>query len=277
MHKRNYQLITSDNEVLRITAYGNLININRCIIYVHGFKGFKDWGFVPYLGEYFALKDFFVLTFNFSHNGIGENLLEFDEPEKFALNTYSREISELTELVMAYFNNFFGSAKTPKVGFLGHSRGGAVSLLTAKNIKGINAVALWSSISRIDRYTKHQKEEWKKKNSYEVINQRTKQVMRLDISVLNDIEENSDTTLNIHDAVNNFNRPLFIAHGEEDLTVPIKEAEELYNWSNKDLTEFVRIPSVGHTFNIKHPFEGSNKKFDELLEKTYLFFKRNLN
>jgi len=42
-------------------------------VYVHGFKGFKDWGFVPYIGETFASKGFAFLTFNFSHNGIESN------------------------------------------------------------------------------------------------------------------------------------------------------------------------------------------------------------
>lgn len=277
MNKQNFQLITSDDEVLRITVYGSLLNINRCIIFVHGFKGFKDWGFVPYLGDYFALKGFFVITFNFSHNGIGKNLLVFTEMDKFSRNTYSREIRELSEIIDAYANNFFGKVDKHKIGLLGHSRGGAISLLTAKNIKEINAVALWSSISRVDRYTNHQKEEWKKKKFYEITNQRTGQVMRLDISILDDIEENLHTTLNISEAISKLNKPLLIAHGEEDLTVPIKEAEELYSWSNKKYSEFIKIPSTGHTFNIKHPFEGSNKMFDELLEKTYLFFKENLN
>jgi pimeloyl-ACP methyl ester carboxylesterase len=277
MHKQDYHLITSDNEVIKITAYGDLANINRCIIYVHGFKGFKDWGFVPYLGEFLASKNFFVLTFNFSHNGIGENPLEFTENDKFARNTYSREISELSELVKAYLRNYFGKTGKSKIGLLGHSRGGAISILAATFIEEITAVVLWSSISRVDRYTKHQKEEWKKNKFYEVINKRTGQVMRLDISLLQDIEANSNTTLNILKAVAKFNKPLLIAHGEQDLTVPIKEAEELYEWSNKKFTKFIKIPSTGHTFDIKHPFEESNKKFDELLGKTYLFFEKNLN
>lgn len=34
-----------------------------------------------------------VITFNFSHNGVGENLLEFTELETFAVNTYSCELT----------------------------------------------------------------------------------------------------------------------------------------------------------------------------------------
>ncbi|MCK5087881.1 MAG: alpha/beta hydrolase, partial [Melioribacteraceae bacterium] len=69
----NYSYKTSEDDVIAITTHGNdNLSSRNCLIYIHGFKGFKDWGFVPYIGEYFANKGFFVITFNFSHNGIGE-------------------------------------------------------------------------------------------------------------------------------------------------------------------------------------------------------------
>lgn len=277
MLKQNYELLTSDGEILGITSHGEFENINRCIIYVHGFKGFKDWGFVPYISKYFTERNFFVLTFNFSHNGIGKNPMEFTELEKFSKNTYSREVDELCDLIDAYSNNFFGKVNSTKVGLLGHSRGGAISILTANLKREVTSIALWASISRLDRYTENQKEEWQKKKFFEVVNQRTGQVMKLDIAFLNDIEDNSSSSLNVEKSVKELQRPLFILHGEQDLTVSIKESEELYRWSNKEYSQFVRVPSVGHTFNIMHPFEGSNEKFDEILERTYLFFNSNLN
>jgi len=274
---KNFILTTSRNEKLRITAYDfQNCNLSPCLIFVHGFKGFKDWGFGPYIADYFAKKGFFVLTFNFSHNGVGENLFEFVELEKFANNTFSLEVSELSELISAYLEGFFGKIENKKIGLLGHSRGGAISLLTAKQRNEVNAVAVWSSVSKLDRYSERQKKKWKEKGVFEVFNSRTKQKMSLNLSLLSDIEKNKYDLLNIEKAVSELNRPLFIAHGEEDLAVPITEAEQLYKWSNKDLTEFFRIKGIGHTFNIKHPFEGSNSKFEELLEKTNRFYKNNL-
>lgn len=274
---KDFVLNTLRNDKLRITVFGkeNLYN-SPCIILVHGFKGFKDWGFCPYIGEYLSRRNFFVITFNFSHNGIGDNLTEFTELDKFAENTFSLEISELSELIKAYKNNFFGESNKQSVSLLGHSRGGGISLLTSKQNNDIKAAAVWASVSNFDRYSLRQKEEWRKKGVFEVLNTRTKQVMRLNVSLLNDLEKNKDSTLNIENAVKNLNKPLFIAHGEQDLAVPLKEAETLYSWSNKDMTKFYRIPATGHTFDAKHPFEGSNPKLDFLLEKTGNFFKNNL-
>jgi len=272
MKKHDFLLSTVDDEVNDISVYGidNVIKA-PCIIFVHGFKGFKDWGFGPYLAEKFAESGFFVITFNFSLNGIGRGAQEFTELEKFAQNTFSREINELNSIINAYKSGFFGHASINKIALLGHSRGGAISLLTAHLRMDISAVVLWAAISRLDRYSDRQKEQWRKKGTFDVLNTRTRQVMRLDVSLLDDLEKNKYDLLNIEKAVSELNCPLFIAHGEQDLAVPITEGEELYKWSDKSKTEFIKIPSAGHTFNIRHPFEGTNDKFEILLDKTKEF------
>ena len=161
---KDFVLNTTGNDKLRITVYGEKnLGSSACIILVHGFKGFKNWGFCPYIGDYLSRRNFFVITFNFSHNGIGENLTEFTEPEKFAENTFSLEIFELSEIIEAYKNSFFGHSNNQPDGLLGHSRGGGISLLTSNQNKDIRAVAVWASVSDFDRYSERQKEAWKKK------------------------------------------------------------------------------------------------------------------
>lgn len=276
--KKDYAFTASDGEKLSISSYSYENSfIGSSIIFVHGFKGFKDWGFIPYLCDYFAKLGFFVISFNFSHNGIGENPTEFTELDKFAKNTFSREVRELNELISAFRQNFFDTGAEGKLGLIGHSRGGAISLLTASKRKDIDSVAVWASISKLDRYSKRQKEEWRKKGVFEVLNTRTNQVMRVNVGLLDDLEKNINSSLNIENAVNNLNMPLMIAHGDQDLTVPITEAEQLYNWADKSKTEFYKIYGTGHTFDIVHPFAGTNKKFERLLEKTSNFFHNNFN
>jgi dienelactone hydrolase len=275
---KDFIMNTSRNNTLTVTAYGESnINFSPCIICVHGFKGFKDWGFWPYTANHLAEKGFFVLTFNFSHNGIGENLTEFTEPDKFAENTISLEVEELKETVSFYKSGLFGKHSNKRIGFLGHSRGGGISLLAAKNNPDVNAAAVWASVCRYDRYTERQKTEWRKKGFIEVLNTRTNQLMRLNVSLLDDIEANKDKSLSIKEAVTNNKYPLYIAHGEQDLTVRISEAEQIYSWSDKNKTILEKIPAAGHTFDIVHPFAGSNEKFDNLLNNTTEFFKNNLS
>lgn len=275
---KDFVFLTRKKNKLKTTTFGieNLSN-KPCIIFVHGFKGFKDWGFGPYCGKFFSDNGYFVISFNFSHNGIGENLTEFTELENFAENTISLEISELAELIDAYLEGFFGKTENKKIGLIGHSRGGGISILTARKNKKIDVVALWSSVSDFDRYTNRQKDEWRRRGYIEILNTRTKQKMRLNKSFLEDIEMNKVDLINIDKSIKEFNRPLLIVHGEQDLTVPVQEAKKLFEISNKNMSEFYAVPNTGHTFNVQHPFTGSNSKFDSVLNKTLDFFKRNLN
>ena len=276
--KKDFILKTKKDNILRISTFDNNENkMSPCLIYVHGFKGFKDWGFIPYVGDYFSTRGFFVITFNFSHNGVGESLTEFNELEKFAKNTVSLEVEELTEIIDAYTAGFFCERQNQKIGIIGHSRGGDVSIVTASQRKSVDAVAVWASISNFDRYTHKQKASWQKKGFSEVLNSRTNQMMKLNLDLLKDIEKNKDDKLNIEKSVKNFNKPLFIAHGDQDASVPFSEAKELYNWSDKELTHFLEIPGTGHTFDMVHPFERSNPKFEMLLEETNSFFNKYLN
>ena len=140
----------------------------------------------------------------------------------------------------------------------------------------MKAVTVWSSVSKLDRYSERQKEEWQKKGVFNILNARTKQVMPLKLTLLKDIEENGDA-LSIKNAVRNLYKPLLIVHGENDLAVPFQEAEQLLEWADKENTELIKINKAGHTFDIKHPCEGSNSKFETVLDKTDKFFKSNLN
>ena len=68
-----------------------------------------------------------------------------------------------------------------------------------------------------------------------------------------------------------------ILHGEQDLTVPEKEAKQIFEWSGSSEKEIEIIPKTGHTFDVQHPFQKSNPVLDLVLEKTIKFFKKHLN
>ncbi|MBU6324677.1 MAG: alpha/beta hydrolase, partial [Bacteroidetes bacterium] len=52
------------------------------VIFCHGFKGFKSWGFYEYMPEAFCEEGLAFLRFNFSHNGTSAQIPDaFVEPE----------------------------------------------------------------------------------------------------------------------------------------------------------------------------------------------------
>jgi len=275
--KKDIVFAASDGEKLRSTLFGQE-NLGKgpCIVFVHGFKGFKDWGFWPYMGDYFAERGYVVVSFNFSHNGVGESLTEFDELDRFAENTFSREVREVCEVVDACRSGVFGDVGGHRIALLGHSRGGGIALAAARQKPEVAAVALWSSVSDFNRYSEKHKEKWRKAGFFEVVNQRTGQVMRLNATLLDDLEKHKDYSLNIEKAVCELNRPLLIAHGEQDVSVTVAEGKKLFEWSDKSCTEFHTVPKTGHTFGVGHPFAGSSAALDSVLDKTESFYAKSL-
>ena len=89
------------------------------VVLVHGFKGFKDWGFFPWLAETLFAHRFAVCRFNMSRSGIGENPEIFERLDLFAGDTYSAQISDLHKVVR------YCQQRVDAPAFLaGHSRGG---------------------------------------------------------------------------------------------------------------------------------------------------------
>ena len=58
-----------DKPILLDFAYEPTNTLKPVIIFVHGFKGFKDWGHFNLLMDYFVQQGFVFVKFNFSHNG----------------------------------------------------------------------------------------------------------------------------------------------------------------------------------------------------------------
>jgi pimeloyl-ACP methyl ester carboxylesterase len=103
------------------------------LVLVHGFKGFKDWGGWPAVCDAFAEAGVAALRFDLSHNGVGDDGVDFSELEKFGRDTVSKEVFDIGTVVSALRENRLGleidtAAFSPPF-LLGHSRGGAGVLI----------------------------------------------------------------------------------------------------------------------------------------------------
>ena len=105
------------------------------IVICHGFKGFKDWGFFPYLSSEVAERTGLpTVSFNFSGSGVGDDLEHFGELEKFGHNTFSDEVADLGAVLDGLSTGELGDVRLGPIhrfGLFGHSRGGASVILTA--------------------------------------------------------------------------------------------------------------------------------------------------
>jgi alpha-beta hydrolase superfamily lysophospholipase len=217
------------------------------LVVVHGFKGFKDWGFFPWMaGHLSARHHVAVCRFNMSRSGIGENPDSFDRLDLFADDTYSTQLADL-RIVVAHAQSHYPQLSTF---LLGHSRGGGVALLGAQDVPHLEGVITWSAIARVDRWDEATKEKWRNDGFLDVVNTRTQQVMRMSTSILDDYDANR-TRLDILAAATRIRVPLLALHGGNDESVPVGEATLIADRA-ADASKII-IASASHTYNTIHP------------------------
>ncbi len=216
------------------------------VVIVHGFKGFKDWGFFPWLAQRLFDHRLAVCRFNMSRSGIGDDPESFDRLDLFEGDTYSRQLADLRTVVE------YAQKQVPELPtfLFGHSRGGGIALLGAAHVPRLHGVAVWSPISRCDRWDDATKREWRERGYLEQLNTRTKQMMRMSTAMLDDVEANLDR-LDIVRAARSLEVPLLVVHGGRDESVPVEEGR-LIAGANPGSSLLV-IDRASHTFNAIHP------------------------
>jgi alpha-beta hydrolase superfamily lysophospholipase len=242
------------------------------VVICHGFKGFAHWAFFPYLARTLAQDGLTAITFDFSGSGIGADRESFTEAEAFAGNTFSRELEDL-ELVEDYARR--KKWINGKFGMFGHSRGGGVAILfAAAEGSNVNSLVTWAAISYPNRWSPEDTLTWRKRGYAEITNSRTGQVMRLGTELLDDVELNGKTKLNIQGAAGKIKVPWLIVHGTGDETVDSSEAEHLHSLS-KGISTLRLIERANHGFDATHPLGEVPPVLEKVVLETAKFFVRN--
>ncbi len=238
------------------------------IIFVHGFMGFKDWGAWHLVQDFFTNKGYAFCKFNLSHNGgTVENGIDFPDELSFGKNTYSFEVEDLVRLTKKISSHF---EKVPQIHLIGHSRGGATALLSARTI-GAKTLSLWASISSIAaRFPSNEElKKWEEEGIRYIQNSRTQQKLPQNFSLYTDYIKNKEK-LDLEKASKTLTISVSIFHGEQDNSVDPSEGALLASWVNTDLN---LIKNTDHVFGAKHPWLESElpQKLEELCIKTLAF------
>jgi len=246
------------------------------VIFCHGFKGFKDWGPFPMWGRRLAKAGFGSILFNFSHNGVHPDApTEFTQPDRFAQNTFTRELDDLTAVLDAVDGGTLEAPfGTEGLGLMGHSRGGGTAILQAARNPRVGALVTWSAVSSfIDRFTDDQIEDWETQGYTTILNSRTGQTMRLNRVLYDDALAHADA-LDIQAAAAEIDAPWLIVHAEDDEAVPFAEAEALDD-AAMGAERFTA--QGGHTFGGQHPFSGTPPtSLADVWDRTLHFFRVHL-
>ena len=256
------------------------------LILCHGFKGYKDYGFLPPLADAAAAKGFITHRFNFSHSGMTNNVDTFERPDLFERDTWSRQIQDLRAVIEADHSGVLPLPETTDnreptsnqndrdhrtmqgglpLFLFGHSRGGLTVLLTGATLydpsndhngnprppKGIIAAASPDNACRLGEDDIRR---LRQRGYVETHSSRTGQVLRIGKSWLEDYEYNR-MQFDPCDAVMRIGCPILLVHGENDETIDIDCSRNLAAAAG-ERAYLELISKATHTFNCPNPFNS---------------------
>lgn len=250
------------------------------LVFVHGFKGFKDWGHFPLLARFFAEQGFVFVKLNLSHNGVvvgGTGDLE--DLDAFGRNNFSLELDDIGHLLDALHAP--GATPLPaaeldlrRLYLVGHSRGGGLVLLKAAEDARVRAVATWAAIADINpHWPAATMREWQARGVLHVPNSRTGQQLPLYFQLVEDYLKNR-RRLDLPRVVRRLRQPLLLLHGDQDETVPLAAAHRLRLL--RPNAELRVLPGATHMFGGAHPWPAAELPADarQVAELTADFFRR---
>lgn len=224
----------------------------KMILFIHGFMGYKDWGAWNIMQDFYTTKGFGFCKYNVSHNGTSsDNPTEFTDLTAFANNSYSKELEDLTAALDWVEQQV---DELPKIYLVGHSRGGGIALLGAKDERVYRVVTL-AAISSIEKRFPEGKQlqVWETQGTKYTLNSRTNQKMPQLFSQYEDYFANKDL-LDIQKACETSTKRTLVIHGDADTSVDIEEGHEIAQWLKTRLFE---IEEADHTFGAKEPWDST--------------------
>jgi pimeloyl-ACP methyl ester carboxylesterase len=240
------------------------------LVFAHGLKGFKDYGFIPVLCERLAREsDIAAHRFNLSHSGIGDDATTFQRPDLFERDTWRTQARDILAMMRAVRDR----APSLSIILAGHSRGGASSLLAAaecfdRSNEPPHAIISISAPSSLNRLSESDREKLLSTGVLDMPSARTGQMLRVGRAWLQDQLDDPDWH-HLPRRCASIRCPTLITHGGADATVLPADARTLANAIPNSI--YTIIEGADHVWNVTHPaqraeFESPNPKLRALLD-----------
>lgn len=275
-----FTLTGADGAPIRGDVYLPAVDRPPLVLVLHGFKGFKDWGFFPWLGRALADEGLAAACVNFSHCGVAENFNTFERLDLFEADTWSKRLYDIQQVIDAAQHGLLANKAQPnpaRMGLLGHSMGGGAALLAAAKDARVRSVVTLAGVAHPNRIPEDiARLQLEALGHVAVENVRTRQVMRIDRAFFDELWANP-RAFDIKAAARAVRVPWLLIHGADDETVPLSEAQELLEAAaDSEHVRMLTLEGTGHTFGAGHPFAGPTPELERAVSAAAAHFKRTL-
>jgi len=262
-------------EILLDISYQDLKSGTQPLaIFVHGFKGFKDWGAFNAVSQQMAARGLAWCKFNFSRNGTTpDKPTEFADPEAFGNNNYGIELTEIG-LVLDWVESqseHFHLNKN-EIYLVGHSRGATMAIIKTVEDERVKKTVAWAPFFDMkSRFRKETIEKWEQDVVWWVDNKRTGQKLPLYPQFFKDYAIQSHR-FDMAEVSANYEKPLLLLHAKDDLAVDAAESGMFYDHIAHSIR--IELESGGHTFGVSHPFDDDKplpEALDQVVDDTFEF------
>ena len=239
------------------------------VLVMHGFKGYKDYGFFPYLTQSLADAGLVAIRFNFSHSGIDDDYSTFGRPDLFERDSWGRQLFDVQVIIGAMGAlPHADRMDVARLAILGHSRGGVVALLTGGRDKRVGAVVSLSAPSSADM-PEDQMRIIREEGFLASPSSRTGQELRIGRAWVVDLDAHAKKR-DVIRAVGHMTAALMIVHGTEDDSVPVFCADVIAGAYHGEAQKLI-LDGAGHTFNCTNPMSQPSPAMEQLIDAVSAF------
>ncbi|MBG79837.1 MAG: hypothetical protein CMJ39_03890 [Phycisphaerae bacterium] len=225
------------------------------VVLLHGFMGYKDYGFIPRLADRLVTEHLIVQRFNFSHSGMGHGHGSIDV-DRFRLDTWNRQVEDVLCVMDAIRKGTLERSELP-VALFGHSRGGVTAILAAgrhaedERMASLRGVITASAPAMASRLSDAEQDQFRQNGSIQVMSSRTGQQLQIDAGWLREQQADPEG----HDLPTQAGRlraPLSIIHGLSDPTVSPDDASLIAEAAGERAMMRL-IHDADHVYNTPNP------------------------
>ena len=239
----------SDNESLLGNTHLPKSTPRGCLILIHGFKGYKDYGFFPPLADAAAAAGLVTHRFNLSHSGMTNQFNTFARPDLFEHDTWGKQVHDVKTVVRAV-GGALESGGLP-ITLFGHSRGGLTVVVAAAELgDSVAGLITAASVDHPVRLSDEDRRTLRTQGRLASPSSRTGQTLYVGRDMLDEVEAEPDRFDPLK-RIREVRCPIHLIHGGGDTTVEPACSTRLREAAGS--ARLTILPSASHTFDCPNP------------------------